>query len=81
MQHRIALAAVAFLLAVLGAAAQQSFPTPTGAVASITAIATGSTAAVQAILAGTVAKTTFICGFDVSAAGGTATSLSLETFR
>jgi hypothetical protein len=71
--NRIALAAIDLLFAVVGAAAQQNFPTPNGAVASITAVATGTTAAVTATLAGAPSKTTFICGFAVSAAGGTAT--------
>lgn len=44
-----------------------------GGATKITAIATGSTGAVTATLAGVAAKTTYICGFDISAAGGTAT--------
>ena len=39
----------------------------------ITGNSTGSTAAVTGTLAGTAGKTTYICGFNVSAIGGTAT--------
>lgn len=35
----------------------------------VTGIATGTTGIVTATLAGTAAKTTYICGFDISAAG------------
>lgn len=45
---------------------------PAGATA-ISGNATGSTAAVTGTLAGTAGKFTYICGFDVSAIGGTAT--------
>jgi len=38
----------------------------------ITGVGTGSTGAVTATLAGVANKTTYICGFDVSAIGGTA---------
>src|SRR4051794_9337952 len=38
----------------------------------ITGNATGTTGAVVGTLAGAASKTTFICGFDVSAVGGTA---------
>jgi len=40
---------------------------------TITGNATGTTSAVVGTLAGTAGKTTFICGFNVSAIGGTAT--------
>ena len=40
---------------------------------AITGNATGSTGAVVGTLAGVAAKTTYICGFNVSAIGGTAT--------
>lgn len=63
----------AALLSAAPVRAQQNFPTPNGAVAAITAIATGTTGAVTATLAATSNKTTYICGFDVSAAGGSAT--------
>lgn len=73
MTWRIILAA-AFLLAVVGVAdAQQNMPTIAGAVASIAAVGTGTTGAVTATLAGVAGKVTYLCGFDVSAAGGTAT--------
>lgn len=39
---------------------------------AITGNATGTTGAVVGTLAGTTSKTTYICGFDVSAIGGTA---------
>ena len=44
---------------------------PVGATA-ITGNATGTTGAVVGTLAGTAGKTTYICGFSVSAIGGTA---------
>jgi hypothetical protein len=43
------------------------------AAATITGNAAGSTGAVVGTLAGTAGKTTYICGFNVSAVGGTAT--------
>jgi hypothetical protein len=44
-----------------------------GGATPITGNSTGTTGAVVGTLAGTSAKTTYICGFDVSALGGTAT--------
>jgi hypothetical protein len=44
---------------------------PTGST-SITGVGAGSTGAVVATLAASANRTTFICGFDVSAIGGTA---------
>jgi hypothetical protein len=44
---------------------------PTGAT-PVTGNATGTTGAVVGTLAGVAGKTTYICGFDVSAIGGTA---------
>jgi hypothetical protein len=44
---------------------------PSGATA-ITGNGTGTTGAVVGTLAGAVSKTTYLCGFDVSAIGGTA---------
>jgi hypothetical protein len=58
-----------------GAAVTAANPLPVGpnqypaASTAITAIATGTTAVVTATLAGVAAKTTYICGFDISAAG------------
>jgi hypothetical protein len=46
--------------------------TPCPAVATITGNATGTTGAVVGTLAGVAGKTTYICGFSVSAIGGTA---------
>ena len=46
---------------------------PCPAVATITGNATGTTGAVVGTLAGVAGKTTYICGFDVQAIGGTAT--------
>lgn len=48
-------------------------PLPSGATA-ITGNAAGTTGAVVGTLAGVAAKTTYICGFDVSAIGGAAQS-------
>ncbi len=50
------------------------YPTTTGGTVSvaITAAGAGTTGAVTATLAGTAGKTTFVCGFDASAIGGTA---------
>lgn len=47
-------------------------PYPAGSI-PITGIGAGSTGAVVGTLAAAGAKTTYICGFDVSALGGTAT--------
>lgn len=49
----------------------QWVPCPVGA--EITGAGTGSTGAVVATLAASTTKTTYICGFTVSAIGGTAT--------
>lgn len=65
--------ALALLILTAPALAQQNFPTPNGQVTATTAAATGTTSAVTATLAAAAAKTTYICGFAVSAAGGTAT--------
>lgn len=54
------------------ATVSQASQYPVGATA-ITGNATGTTGAVVGTLAGVAAKTTYICGFDVSAIGGTAT--------
>jgi hypothetical protein len=48
-------------------------PSISGAVAALNAIATGSTGIVTATLPGGAGDTTYLCGFDISAAGGTAT--------
>jgi hypothetical protein len=48
-------------------------PVGYGSATAITGNATGSTGAVVGTLAGTAGKTTYICGFNVSAIGGTAT--------
>lgn len=63
---RAPLAIIALLLALGQAAAQQNFPTPTGAVTSVTGTGTGSTGAVTATLTAVAGKTTYICGFAVS---------------
>jgi len=47
-------------------------PVGYGTATAITGNATGSTGAVVGTLAGTAGKTTYICGFNVSAIGGTA---------
>jgi hypothetical protein len=70
---RIILAA-AFLVAAVGlAAAQHNMPTIAGAVAAIAAVGTGTTGAVTATLAGVVGRVNYLCGFDISATGGSAT--------
>ena len=67
-----ALAAALFLLFLLvGPAASQTSGVPTGAI--ITGNATGTTGAVVGTLAARAGVTTYICGFNVSAIGGTAT--------
>src|SRR5262252_6200679 len=55
----------------VGPAASQTSGVPTGAI--ITGNAAGSTAAVVGTLAARAGVTTYICGFNVSAIGGTAT--------
>jgi hypothetical protein len=70
---RIAYTLLALLLAALPAGAQINLPSISGAVAALNAIATGTTGAVTATLPGAPGDTTYLCGLDVSAAGGTAT--------
>src|SRR5215469_5225342 len=66
------LAAAPFLFCFfVGPAASQTSGVPTGAI--ITGNAAGSTAAVVGTLAARAGVTTYICGFNVSAIGGTAT--------
>src|SRR5215469_1006693 len=70
-----ALAAALFslfsLFCFVGPAVAQTSGVPTGAI--ITGNATGSTGAVVGTLAARAGVTTYICGFNVSAIGGTAT--------
>lgn len=61
---------LALVLAQMPARAQQDIPSDQASTRiPVTAVGTGSTGAVTATLAAANGKTTFICGFDVSAAG------------
>ena len=65
------LAAAAFFFIFVAPAFAQTSGVPTGAI--ITGNAAGSTGAVVGTLAAVANKTTYICGFNVSAIGGAAT--------
>lgn len=64
------LALLTLLLALIGPAAAQVLPQ--GAT-SVAAVGTGTTGAATATIAATANRTNFLCGFSVSAIGGTAT--------
>lgn len=64
---------LAFVASVSGASAQQATPSGTAYPSvPIAAGASGTTGAVVATLAADATRLTYICGFDVSAIGGTA---------
>jgi hypothetical protein len=71
MKSASVLGAVLALLSAPALAQVAGTPYPFAAT-PITGNAAGSTSAVVGTLAGTAGKTTYICGFDVSAIGGTA---------
>lgn len=75
MLKRLITGAALLVALTVSAFAQSSVRTtnvyPWGSIPTI-GVGTGSTGAVVGTLAGTAGRTTYICGFDVSAIGGTA---------
>jgi len=71
---RLGLLLCALVLLFTGAVATYAAPVvSTQPAITVVAAGTGTTGAVTATLAGASGRTTFICGFQVSAIGGTAT--------